>query len=228
MQAPRRARRGTRRGAGHEPGSGAGREVPRAGRRRQGRVEACGSPRRSRWGRTRSGAPAPRLQQPAARTGRGPQRGQKALPQPAGRGDQARSRTFKPSMSTEPLRARLIRQVASWCVSPQRKRSPAARTRKTLPALASLAQDSTRPSIRAAAAYAYGLIGGMEGLRGIEPLLFDDAEPEVRRRAIEGLRAGPHGRRRRAAPARVRGRDGPDGPRGSCLRGGRSRNARSW
>jgi len=56
-------------------------------------------------------------------------------------------------------------------------------------AIAALAQDPNA-SVRAAAAYAYGLLGGEDGLRGIEPLLFDDAEADVRRRAIEGLREG--------------------------------------
>ncbi|MEM8884446.1 MAG: HEAT repeat domain-containing protein [Planctomycetota bacterium] len=92
-------------------------------------------------------------------------------------------------MSNDPLRARLgdesvLVRVAAAEALARRKDT------KALPALASLAQDSTRKSVRAAAAYAYGLIGGVEGLRGIEPLLFDDAEPEVRRRAVEGLRAG--------------------------------------
>jgi len=94
-----------------------------------------------------------------------------------------------PAVSDEPLRARLtddevlVRVAAVEALARRRDK-------QALPTLAALAQSSTRPSVRAAAAYAYGLIGGEEGLRGIQPLLFDDAEAEVRRRAVEGLRAG--------------------------------------
>jgi HEAT repeat protein len=94
----------------------------------------------------------------------------------------------EPHVSTKPLRARLkdesiLVRVAAAEALARRKDT------EVIPALAALAQDP-KPSVRAAAAYAYGLLGGEDGLRGLEPLLFDDAEADVRRRAIEGLRAG--------------------------------------
>jgi len=94
-----------------------------------------------------------------------------------------------PAVSAEPLRARLSDEVVLVRVAAAEALARR-RDKEALPTLAALAQSSTRPEVRAAAAYAYGLIGGEEGLRGIEPLLFDDAEAEVRRRAVEGLRAG--------------------------------------
>jgi len=93
-----------------------------------------------------------------------------------------------PKLSTKPLRARLqdesilVRVAAVEALARRRDTN-------SIPALASLAQDPQK-GVRAAAAYAYGLLGGEDGLRGLEPLLFDDAEAEVRRRAIEGLREG--------------------------------------
>ena len=91
-------------------------------------------------------------------------------------------------LSTKPLRARLtdssilVRVAAVEALARRRDT-------ESVPALAALAQDP-QPGVRAAAAYAYGLLGGEQGLRGLEPLLFDDAEADVRRRAIEGLREG--------------------------------------
>ena len=66
----------------------------------------------------------------------------------------------KPEISSKPLRARLsddvvLVRVAAAEALARRK------DQKALPALASLAQNTTRPSVRAAAAYAYGLIGGV-------------------------------------------------------------------
>jgi len=93
-----------------------------------------------------------------------------------------------PKLSTKPLRARLtdssilVRVAAVEALARRRDT-------QSVPALAALAQDP-QPGVRAAAAYAYGLLGGEQGLRGLEPLLFDDAEADVRRRAIEGLREG--------------------------------------
>jgi len=94
-----------------------------------------------------------------------------------------------PAISGPALRARLedevvLVRVAAAEVLARRK------DKAVLPTLAALAQSSTRADVRGAAAFAYGLIGGEEGLRGIEPLLFDDAEADVRRRAVEGLRQG--------------------------------------
>jgi len=91
-------------------------------------------------------------------------------------------------LSNEPLRARLTDEsilVRVAAVEALARR----RDKKSVPALAALSQDP-QAGVRAAAAYAYGLLGGESGLRGLEPLLFDDAEAEVRRRAIEGLREG--------------------------------------
>jgi len=90
--------------------------------------------------------------------------------------------------STKPLRARLndnstLVRVAAVEALARRHDT------KSLPALASLAQDPQH-GVRAAAAYAYGMLGGEDGLRGLEPLLFDDADADVRRRAIEGMREG--------------------------------------
>jgi HEAT repeat protein len=96
---------------------------------------------------------------------------------------------IKPEISSKALRARLTDEVVLVRVAAAEALARR-KDKKALPTLAALAQNSTRPAVRAAAAYAYGLIGDEEGLRGIEPLLFDDAEAEVRRRAVEGLRAG--------------------------------------
>ena len=62
-----------------------------------------------------------------------------------------------------------------------RRKDPAA-----LPTLAELA-SSTMPVVRGTAAYSYGLLGGREGRKGIQPLLYQDRNPEVRVRAIRGL-----------------------------------------
>ncbi|MHC4549787.1 MAG: HEAT repeat domain-containing protein [Planctomycetota bacterium] len=58
-----------------------------------------------------------------------------------------------------------------------------------LPVLAELA-SSTMPLVRGNAAHAYGLLGSREGRQGIQHLLYQDRNPEVRVRAIQGLVAG--------------------------------------
>ena len=94
----------------------------------------------------------------------------------------------EPGLSTKALRNRLkdksvlVRVAAVEALARRRDM-------QAMSSIAALAQDPN-PSVRAAAAYAYGLLGGEDGLRGIEPLLFDDADADVRRRAIEGLREG--------------------------------------
>ncbi|MGQ0613124.1 MAG: HEAT repeat domain-containing protein [Planctomycetaceae bacterium] len=55
-----------------------------------------------------------------------------------------------------------------------------------LKALPQLAADPS-PSVRAAAAYSYGLLGGQEAQGALAPLLYSDPEVDVRVRAIEGL-----------------------------------------
>jgi HEAT repeat protein len=62
-----------------------------------------------------------------------------------------------------------------------RRKDPAA-----LSTLAELA-TSTMPSVRGTAAYSYGRLGSGEGRKGIQRLLYQDRNPEVRIRAIRGL-----------------------------------------
>ncbi len=60
---------------------------------------------------------------------------------------------------------------------------------RVLESLKELARHES-PDVRGASGYALGVLGGEEAVRGMADLLFADASPDVRVRAVEGLVAG--------------------------------------
>ncbi|MHC4971447.1 MAG: HEAT repeat domain-containing protein [Planctomycetota bacterium] len=83
----------------------------------------------------------------------------------------------------------LRKSLADEEISVRAAAAEALARRKDPAALSTLAElsGSTMPTVRGTAAYSYGLLGSPQGRKGIQRLLYQDRNPEVRIRAIRGL-----------------------------------------